>query len=108
MGGGMGGGMPGGLDFSSLLNGGASGGSGGSAPPVADAATRFASQLQQLRDMGFAGRLTTIPNFTSSSFLFHIDSFVPTYLSYPCLTLCISCILFFFRCFACLNKSLID
>jgi len=59
-GGGFGGGMSGGLDFSSLLNGGAAGGVGGSsAPPVVDAATRFASQLQQLRDMGFAGIINT-------------------------------------------------
>ena len=70
--GGFGGGMPGGLDFSSLLNGGAAtGGSGGSAaPPVVDAATRFASQLQQLRDMGFVGNNLFQPHVnTHLSFL---------------------------------------
>ena len=67
--GGLGGGMSGGLDFSSLLNGGAAGGVGGSAaPPVVDAATRFASQLQQLRNMGFVGNNLSQP---------HVDTDLP-------------------------------
>ena len=65
----FGGGMSGGLDFSSLLNGGAAGGVGGSAaPPVVDAATRFASQLQQLRNMGFVGNNLSQP---------HVDTDLP-------------------------------
>jgi hypothetical protein len=47
----------GGLDFSSLLNTHSSGTQGATLPTVAaveDPAVRFASQLQQLQDMGFA------------------------------------------------------
>lgn len=60
-----GGAAPGSLDFSALLGGaGAGAGTGtvvpplpGAAPvPVADPATRYAAQLQQLQDMGFSDR----------------------------------------------------